>query len=456
MLAAALVATALAAKAQPFSSPVGCDDCINYWYYLDHGNNTDYNCESSTYDNHNGTDYSLRGGNQSIDDGNEVVAAAAGVVRTASDGNYDRCTQCGGSGCGTNTPGGGFSNYVVIDHGSYDTTYGHMRNGSIVVQVGDNVECGTVIGQIGSAGCSTGAHLHFQPRPAGGSYVNNPLDPYAGPCSPTEASMWAEQGPHRGLPGYTCDEQPPMPECPEDTFELWTCTASGDSRRRCIDGVDASEACDFGCSEMSEASDDVCALPPDEDGDGARADTDCDDTRADVHPGAFEGCGDGIDQDCNGSDAACEPSATSGTQATSTVAATTGGAPATVSGSASSVTASSATGAPTGAVVTGVASTGGTASSSVGSTAGAATTMPSNAASTTASAGSTTGGATTMTPSDTGIATTASGVPPQAIGSGCSCRLAPSSFGARRGLLLLGVLGIAFARRRRPGGSLEH
>ena len=202
---------ALPAEAQPFSTPVGCDDCISFWYYLDHGDRTDYNCESSTYDNHNGSDYSLRGGNSRIDDGNEVLAAGAGIVRTVSDGNYDRCDECGGPGCGTNTPGGGFSNYVVIDHGDYDTTYGHMRSGSITVQEGDMVECGAVIGQIGSAGCSTGAHLHFQPRPAGGSYRNNPLDPYEGSCSPTEPSLWAEQGPHRGLPGYTCDDQPPMP-----------------------------------------------------------------------------------------------------------------------------------------------------------------------------------------------------------------------------------------------------
>lgn len=425
--AACVWLTPTLAQAQAFSTPVGCDGCINYWYYVDHGGVTDYDCGSATYADHNGSDYSLRGGNQSIDDGNDVIAAAAGIVVEASDGNFDHCTQCGGSGCGLNTPGGGFSNYVVIDHGSYDTTYGHMRTGSVSVQVGDSVECGQVIGQIGSAGCSTGAHLHFQPRPAGGSYTRNPLDPYEGDCSPTEASMWAEQGPYRGLPGFICDDVPPPPACPDDTYEIWTCTEDGQSRRRCIDGIDSTELCEFGCTPMPTGSDDVCALPADADGDGVRADTDCDDARADVHPGALETCGDDVDQDCTGSD---EPCAVSGDVTTTTDEAT-------AAGGASSIGMTSS--------ATSVTSTDSTVSSS-------ATIAASSMGSITTS--SSTGGAapvTTQSSSPSGDPALAHAPP---VESGCACRFDVSETEAPYGLAPLLLLGAGFVRRQ--GRSLPY
>ena len=376
LVAAALTSVQLA-EAQPYSTPVGCDNCISDWYYVDYGNDTDYNCESSTYADHDGTDFSLRRGNAAINDGNEVLAARAGVVSVASDGNFDQCTACGGSGCGVNTPGGGFSNYVVIDHGDQDTTYGHMRNGSIMVQVGDSVTCGQVIGHIGSAGCSTGAHLHFQPRLEGGRYDQDPLDPYEGPCSQTSPSLWQEQGPHRGLPGHICDVDEP-PECPVDSFEVWTCTEDSGSRRRCIDGVDSTEACDWGCMPMDEGADDICALPPDDDDDGSRADTDCDDTRGDVHPGAVELCGDTIDQDCSGTAEECpattdSPQATvdtlSSTATTNSVASTSGSPPLTGTTSGTTSTTTAAGGAATTSSVTGpAASSGGAASNATEST----------------------------------------------------------------------------------------
>ncbi|WP_211326068.1 M23 family metallopeptidase [Thermosporothrix hazakensis] len=49
---------------------------------------------------------------------------------------------------------------VKIDHGNYvATVYGHMER--VIVQAGQNVQQGEVIGYEGSTGDSTGPHLHF-------------------------------------------------------------------------------------------------------------------------------------------------------------------------------------------------------------------------------------------------------------------------------------------------------
>lgn len=68
---------------------------------------------------------------------------------------------------------GTFGNCVIIDHGyGYKTLYGHMSK--ILVNEGDSVEKGDVIGLIGSTGFSTGNHLHFGIM-VNGSYVD-PLE----------------------------------------------------------------------------------------------------------------------------------------------------------------------------------------------------------------------------------------------------------------------------------------
>lgn len=180
--------------------------------------------------------------------------------------------------------------------------YGHMRTGSIMVEPGDTVSCGQVIGQIGSSGCSTGAHLHFEPQTSSRQAV----DPFEGECSPTSPSLWIEQGEHRDLPGEACgDGEPPPPSCPEGTYEVWTCNEAKTERRRCIAGVDSTEPCPSGCIAMALGINDECMMPPDADGDSSRADVDCDDGDAAIHPGAIDTCGDGIDQDCSGTDAIC-------------------------------------------------------------------------------------------------------------------------------------------------------
>ena len=40
--------------------------------------------------------------------------------------------------------------------------YAHFSANTITVRAGDKVQQGQVIGQVGSSGCSTGPHLHFE------------------------------------------------------------------------------------------------------------------------------------------------------------------------------------------------------------------------------------------------------------------------------------------------------
>lgn len=65
------------------------------------------------------------------------------------------------------TYGGGWGQYIKIDHGSgVSTLYAHMIAGSQMVSPGQTVAAGTPIGLSGSTGYVTVAHLHFE------TYVN--------------------------------------------------------------------------------------------------------------------------------------------------------------------------------------------------------------------------------------------------------------------------------------------
>lgn len=107
--------------------------------------------------NNQGIHYGLDiSGNQRS--GDDIVSAESGTVILVSNyctHNYAKSSSCG---CG-----GGFGNYVIVDHGNgYATLYGHCS--SIDVSVGQKVQRGEVIAHIGSTGYSTGYHLHFEVR----------------------------------------------------------------------------------------------------------------------------------------------------------------------------------------------------------------------------------------------------------------------------------------------------
>lgn len=83
------------------------------------------------------------------DEGSAVKAVAAGTVVFAGvDGNY--------------------GNKVVLDHTVngevFTTVYAHLQTGSTAVTVGQPVERGQILAQVGNTGRSYGAHLHFEVR----------------------------------------------------------------------------------------------------------------------------------------------------------------------------------------------------------------------------------------------------------------------------------------------------
>ncbi|PJJ83264.1 M23 family metallopeptidase [Mucilaginibacter auburnensis] len=58
---------------------------------------------------------------------------------------------------------GGYGNCVRVKHNNgYETLYGHLSR--ITVKVGQKVSVGDKVGQVGSTGRSTGAHLHYEVR----------------------------------------------------------------------------------------------------------------------------------------------------------------------------------------------------------------------------------------------------------------------------------------------------
>ncbi|MGL4325015.1 MAG: M23 family metallopeptidase [Beijerinckiaceae bacterium] len=66
---------------------------------------------------------------------------------------------------------GGYGNMVEIDHGNGLTTrYAHLSE--LLVEEGDMIEAGKIVGKVGSTGRSTGPHLHYETRVSG-----DPADP---------------------------------------------------------------------------------------------------------------------------------------------------------------------------------------------------------------------------------------------------------------------------------------
>ena len=168
----------------------------------------DYNGLNQTYDGHNGCDirtdpYFWK---KKQDNQVEAIAAEDGVIIFKVDGFFDNNCSCVN----------GNWNAIFLAHADGSVTwYGHLKNGTTTPKdSGDFVSVGEYLGFIGSSGCSSNPHLHFEVY----DNLGNRIEPFAGPSNPTtNDSWWANQLPYydSGINKIaTHSSIPTAPACP--------------------------------------------------------------------------------------------------------------------------------------------------------------------------------------------------------------------------------------------------
>jgi hypothetical protein len=94
----------------------------------------------------------------------DVRAPAAGIVARVQEGLPDnpRPGHLPDLDSGPDGARAVLGNSLVIDHGNSEySLLGHMRQGSLAVREGQQIESGQTVGQVGNSGHSSGPHLHY-------------------------------------------------------------------------------------------------------------------------------------------------------------------------------------------------------------------------------------------------------------------------------------------------------
>ena len=189
---AALAQSTSTATAPKLGFPLACvigKTCeVQHYFDRDPGPGMlDYHCGHRSEPAHNGIDIRVLD-MAAMHRGVDVLAAAAGRVLAVRDGVADNApgaplpsaSQCG--------------NRVAIDHGDHwITDYCHLERGTLKVKVGDMVQAGQPIAQVGLTGGTEFPHLHMSLQH--GNVFVDPFAPEPGP-NPTCAArnpLWTPQ-----------------------------------------------------------------------------------------------------------------------------------------------------------------------------------------------------------------------------------------------------------------------
>lgn len=187
-----VLAWPISADADLFVTPIGGtaykDWTIVNYVDLNPGSGIlDWRGGNRTYNGHTAIDFTLPNF-AAMDAGVDVYAATSGTVWSVHDGEYDRWSRA-------NPNPGVPANYVVLNHGNgLFTEYYHLKNSSVSVSVGQTVTAGQKLGEVGSSGYSSDAHLHF------GVYQNGYIETYL-----NAAAWWQSPLPYSGDVSGTLD-----------------------------------------------------------------------------------------------------------------------------------------------------------------------------------------------------------------------------------------------------------
>ncbi len=155
----------------------------------------DYRCGALTYEGHKGTDFALPS-IAAMTAGVDVLAAADGVVVATRDNMLDIMQGIGGA---PDITGKECGNGLLVKHPSgWETQYCHLKMGSIIVERGQKVVQGDVLGEVGLSGKTQFPHVHLSVRKNG-----NVVDPFDADdtltCIGTDiTSLWNVDMPYVG------------------------------------------------------------------------------------------------------------------------------------------------------------------------------------------------------------------------------------------------------------------